>query len=154
MIYSSENVKDVEQIAGDFLQKIVENNSAKNATVVFLSGELGAGKTTFTKNFAKILGIKERLSSPTFIIFKKYKIPQNKKNKELNINFKNFFHIDAYRLKDEKDLLHLGWEEILKDKENLIFIEWGEIVSKIIPKKHFKIKIEHTKTGGRKFHIK
>jgi tRNA threonylcarbamoyladenosine biosynthesis protein TsaE len=154
MIYISENTKDTENIASIFLEKIAKNILEKHATVVFLSGELGAGKTTFTKSFAKVLGIKEKLNSPTFVIMKKYKIPLYKKNKEKNISFKNFFHIDAYRLKNEKDLLHLGWQEILEEKENLIFIEWGEIVFKIIPKKHYKIKIEHTKTGGRKFHIK
>ena len=68
--------------------------------------------------------------------------------------FKYLFHLDAYRLKNEKELLHLGWEEIIGDNENLIFIEWPENIIKAMPKKHHRIHISHTKEGHRKFEIK
>ena len=78
-------------------------------------------------------------------------------------SYKLFFHLDAYRLKNEKELLHLGWEEIIADPEHLIFIEWPEQIIKAMPKKHHKILISHlprqskakagTKEGYRKFKI-
>ena len=74
---------------------------------------------------AKHLGIKNRVFSPTYVIIKNY---------ELRItNYKKFFHIDAYRLENEKELLHLGWEEIIKNDEHLVFIEWPENISKAMP---------------------
>jgi tRNA A37 threonylcarbamoyladenosine biosynthesis protein TsaE len=62
--------------------------------------------------------------------------------------------LDAYRLKNERELLHLGWEEIIGNKEHLVFVEWPENVIKALPKKHHKIKISHTKEGNRRLEIK
>jgi tRNA threonylcarbamoyladenosine biosynthesis protein TsaE len=142
----SKSLKETEKIAKDFSQKILKKNRDM-ACVVCLSGDLGTGKTTFTQSFAKNLGIKRKVNSPTFVIMKRYPLFEN------SFSFKNFVHIDAYRLKDEKELLVLGWEEIISNKENLIFIEWPEKIIKAIPKKHHKIKISHTKEGYRKFTI-
>ena len=116
------------------------------ATVVCLHGDLGTGKTTFSQFVAKNLGVKRKVNSPTFVIMKRY----NLKHK----NFRNLFHLDAYRLKNHKELLVLGWEEIISKPENLILIEWPENVIKAIPKKHHKIHISHTKEGHRNFKIK
>ena len=125
-ILSAKNIKETEKIAKIFLEKILDaKNSHKNALVVGLVGDLGAGKTTFMQAVAKHLGVKDKVRSPTFVIMKKYPL----KNKKHNF----LFHLDAYRLKNEKELLTLGWEEIIKDKKNLVFIEWPENVSKIIP---------------------
>ncbi len=99
------------------LEKIIQLNKA---TVVFLSGELGAGKTTFTKAFAKQVGIAEDIASPTFVILKRYEIQHSV--------FKNLIHIDAYRLKSYEDLIKIKFPDYLSDSENLIFIEWPEMV--------------------------
>ncbi len=140
----SRSSKETEKIAKEFL---IGLTPLKNkATVVGLYGELGTGKTTFTKSVAKILGIKSKVNSPTYVIMKSYKL----KGK----SYKNLFHIDAYRLKNEKELLHLGWNEIIENKEHLVFIEWPENVIKALPKKHHQIHITHTKEGHRKFRIK
>lgn len=139
----SKKIEDTEKIAKDFLKHTVSRVTLDTACVVGLSGDLGTGKTTFTQFIAKNLGIKIKIKSPTFIIIKNY---------ELKIkNFKKLFHIDAYRLKNHKELLNLGWEEIISKPENLIFIEWPENVKKAMPKKHHKISIKHTKEGHRKF---
>jgi tRNA threonylcarbamoyladenosine biosynthesis protein TsaE len=102
------------------------------ALVVALHGDLGAGKTAFTQEVGKILGVEENMHSPTFVIEKIY--PINYKG------FKNLIHIDAYRIEKESELLHLGWEEITSEPENLIFIEWPERVERIIPKDAINVK--------------
>lgn len=141
----SQNPKDTEKIAISFLEDIVKKGS-KKALIVGLSGELGAGKTAFTQFVAKYLGIKKKANSPTFVIMKKYPIKYGQ--------YKFLFHLDAYRLKNEKELLHLGWEEIIGNREHLIFIEWPENVKKIIPKNSVLITISHLKEGHRAFKIK
>lgn len=140
----SRNVKETSKIAHDFLNKILKNNN-KGALVVGLSGELGAGKTAFTQAVAKHLGIKKKVNSPTFVIMKKYSLKTGR--------YKFLFHLDAYRLKNAKELFYLGWEEIISNKEYLIFIEWPERVSKAMPKKYHKIHISHVVGGSRKFQI-
>jgi tRNA threonylcarbamoyladenosine biosynthesis protein TsaE len=98
----------------------------KEATILALRGDLGSGKTAFTKAVAKILGVKEHITSPTFVIMKRYAL------RDLRYAF--LIHIDAYRLETAEELLHLGWEEIVKDPKNLICIEWPERVRGVIPK--------------------
>jgi len=144
----SRNIKNTNEIAVKFLKSLKPNKSM--ATVIGLYGDLGAGKTTFTKEIAKILNIKRKVNSPTFVIMKKYKFPL----KNNYGGFKYLFHLDAYRFKNEKELLHLGWDEIISKKEHLVFIEWPENIIKAMPKKHHKISISHTKEGHRKFNIK
>jgi tRNA threonylcarbamoyl adenosine modification protein YjeE len=97
----------------------------------------------FTKYVAKELGIKKKVASPTFVVMKRYPLKHEM--------FKNFYHLDAYRLKNEKELLALGWKETISNPENIVFIEWPELVAKAMPKKHFKIKIKHIKEGEREF---
>jgi tRNA threonylcarbamoyladenosine biosynthesis protein TsaE len=127
---TSRSIKETGEIAKIFLEKILKkDNLRQGALVVGLSGNLGAGKTTFFQAVAKHLGIKDKVRSPTFVIIKKYPLKKNQKNKKYDF----LFHLDAYRLKDEGELLHLGWEEIINDKKNLVFIEWPENVSKVIP---------------------
>ena len=160
----SKNIKETEKIAERFLSKLKLSNKA---TVVGLYGDLGAGKTAFVQAVGRILGIKRKVNSPTYVIMKNYEISQKKASKDfrsralasscpqenfLALSFYNkLIHIDTYRLKNEKELLHLGWEEIIESPENLIFIEWPERVIKAMPKKHHKIEISHTKEGHRKF---
>src|ERR1035437_9279245 len=138
----SKNTKETEKIAKIFLKRILNAKSLpKGALAVCLSGDLGTGKTAFTQSIAKHLGIKEKIKSPTFVIMKSYKLKAK--------NYKRFFHIDAYRLKNEKELLSLGWEGIISNKEHLVFIEWPENVSKIIPTDARFIYISHGKNGSR-----
>jgi tRNA threonylcarbamoyladenosine biosynthesis protein TsaE len=156
----SKSTQETAQIAKTFLDKmltpVVEQSSLRGkkskkgregALVVALSGDLGAGKTAFTKAVARHLGIKDKVTSPTFIIIKKYPLKKSK-------NYKFLFHLDAYRLKDEKELLHLGWEEIINNKEHMVFIEWPENVSKIIPRGARFIYIKSDENGYRNLELK
>ncbi|MDP9249181.1 MAG: tRNA (adenosine(37)-N6)-threonylcarbamoyltransferase complex ATPase subunit type 1 TsaE [bacterium] len=129
--------KDTADTAKIFLDKILEKKYPARATVVGLSGNLGAGKTAFVKAIAKHLGIKATVNSPTFVLIKKYSLP--------HANFKFMFHIDAYRLKHEKELKYLGWDEIIADPRHLVFIEWPEQVIAVMPKHSRYIHIAHEK---------
>ncbi len=93
-----------------------------------LYGNLGSGKTTFLKGFAKGVGVKEEVTSPTFLIYKKYEAEGGK----------NFYHFDAYRI-EGKDLSSLGFEKIIKRKENIVAIEWSENIEEKIPREAVKI---------------
>jgi len=147
-LFISSSTEETKEIAQFFLKDILNKNKFN---LVLLKGDLGSGKTTFTQIIGKSLGIKHIINSPTFVIMKKYLIP--KENKQ-NSFFKHLFHLDAYRLNNEKELLFLDWEKIISNPENLIFIEWPEKVKKAIPQKHHLISIEHLKEGKRKFKIK
>jgi tRNA threonylcarbamoyladenosine biosynthesis protein TsaE len=130
------NLEEMQNLASDF----VENLSPKenSATIVALSGDLGAGKTTFSQGVAKSLGVEENVVSPTFVIMKIYEIE--------NINFNHLIHIDAYRLEKKEELLNLGWQKIISDPKNLILIEWPERVGELIEEAGqnvIKINLQH-----------
>jgi len=128
----------------------------KNAVIISLEGELGAGKTTFTQGFAKGLGIKENPRSPTFVIMRAYAIltlPAGRRHKPYALQHKayglrQFIHIDAYRI-SVKDLKVLGWNILIKNSGNIILIEWGNILKKEISKKTMRIIFKH---AGRSQH--
>ncbi|MES2623426.1 MAG: tRNA (adenosine(37)-N6)-threonylcarbamoyltransferase complex ATPase subunit type 1 TsaE [Patescibacteria group bacterium] len=105
-----------------FAKEILSKISAKadGAYIVFLSGDLGSGKTTTTKSIAYELGIQEDITSPTFVILKRYEIEKGE--------FKNLIHVDAYRLKGYTELQRIKFEEYMKDSQNLILLEWPEMV--------------------------
>ncbi len=104
----------------NFIDVLNNKKNKDRATVVFLHGDLGAGKTTFTKNFFKYLNVDIDIQSPTFVILKRY---------DFNLfDFENFVHIDAYRLNGFNDLKKIKFEEYLNNKKNLIFIEWPSLV--------------------------
>jgi len=114
----------------------------KKALVIGLEGDLGAGKTTFTQGFAKGLGIKNKILSPTFVIFKRFKI----KNKY-------FYHIDCYRIRNSKELILLGFKEIISSPSNIVIIEWADKIRKIMPKNTIWIKFKFIDETKRKIDI-
>lgn len=123
-IKQSKSLSDTAVLAGVFLKNITPHRDG--ATIFGLSGDLGSGKTAFTKEVAHLLGIKkEEVTSPTFVIEKIYLISHK--------DFSHLIHIDAYRLDSPEELLHLGWEDIRKDPKNLILIEWPEKVKTLLP---------------------
>ena len=135
MKYISKSLEDTQKIAEEFISSI--SADPETAIVVGLYGDLGAGKTSFTQSIAKIFGVEDKVTSPTFVIEKIYELP---KINELQ-KFTHMIHIDAYRLEKSEELLHLGWQEIISDKNNIIFIEWPERVENIMPE-HIKIHLK------------
>lgn len=130
MKYITHSEEDNLKIAREFLSSLSPNSSTQ---VIGLYGNLGAGKTAFAKAVAKVLGVPDIITSPTFVIEKIYELKGQK--------FQHLIHIDSYRLEKEEELLHLGWEEIISDPGNLILIEWPEKVEGIMPE-HIKIKFD------------
>jgi tRNA threonylcarbamoyladenosine biosynthesis protein TsaE len=131
MKHISKSVVETAAIAQSVLTSLRQK---KQATVLALYGDLGSGKTTFTQELGKLLGIEGSMQSPTFVIMKKYQLSDK--------NYKQFYHIDAYRLGKPEELSRLGWEEIVSSPENLIAIEWAERAEDLLPKDcvriHFK----------------
>ena len=142
MEFLSKSVKKTQRIAADLAQKIIKT---KKSAVIALEGELGAGKTVFVKGFAKALGIKSKIKSPTFVLMKKYKVPQGT----------NLYHLDCYRVGNHKDLKIPELKEILDMSHNhdIVLIEWAERVKEILPKKHITVHIDHISKNERKITI-
>jgi len=153
------NLNETQKVAEDLVEQIYATSEVAcgGATVIGLTGDLGSGKTAFTQGFARVLGIKEKITSPTFVLQKNYKIcsVKFKTNQNSKIQkFKNLIHIDAYRLDDPKELVNLGWEEIVGNPKNIIIVEWVERIKKILPKKYIQINLEHINEDKRRIRIK
>ncbi len=115
---------------------------ARTATLVTLSGELGAGKTTFTQAVAKAVGIAEAVTSPTFVLEKIYELPAGQV-------FERLVHIDAYRLSGGEELSALGFSELMYDPGNLIVLEWPEKVADTLPTPTIAITLTVNPDGSR-----
>lgn len=125
-------------------KEIVSILKETGITIITLSGDLGAGKTTLTRYLAKDFGFKDTVSSPTFVIQKQYI------KKSHNSLFEKILHIDLYRLNAVDEIIEIGLLEF--EKENLYIIEWPEMIEEILAnKKHLKIKIAHEEDNSRKF---
>jgi tRNA threonylcarbamoyladenosine biosynthesis protein TsaE len=144
-ITSSAN--QTKKLAEKIARKIIKKEPETNAFVIGLKGDLGGGKTTFVQGFAKGLGVKEKILSPTFVIYKKFKTLNYKLP---TINYKLFYHFDCYRVKNPKEILELGFKEIIKNPENIVVIEWADKIKKIMPENTFWIKFDFIDESTRK----
>lgn len=142
LVLETKSPKETQKIAGT-LAKEIANKFSDSAIVITLEGDLGSGKTTFVRGFARALGVKEKISSPTFILMKTYPLRRQGR-------FKHLVHIDCYRLGKPKELLHLGFRDLIKDKDGIILIEWADKIKKILPKNAVKISFRHISPNKRK----
>ncbi len=139
MKFFSENISDTKELAKILSREILLTKPDTKKAIVFgLVGELGAGKTAFTREFVKAAGVKEKVLSPTFLIMRSFDL-KNKKTR-----FKKIYHIDAYRM-EAKDLLKLGLKEIINNPQNIVMLEWADKVGKIMPRETFWINFKHGK---------
>ena len=136
--YLSKDAKETQSIAADIARK------CHPGTTICLYGNLGSGKTTFSKGFAKALEISDNISSPTFVILKQYRFKEN------NI----LYHFDLYRLETTKDIENIGLTDIGKDKNGIILIEWAEKAKSILPKNRIDIYFEYIDENTRKIRIR
>ncbi|NCO44845.1 tRNA (adenosine(37)-N6)-threonylcarbamoyltransferase complex ATPase subunit type 1 TsaE [Candidatus Wolfebacteria bacterium] len=138
-IYSAQTKK----IAGLLAEEILADKSKrKNSLALALSGDLGSGKTTFTQGFLRGLGIKNKITSPTFVIAKNYKLKTwNLKLKTQN--YKHAWHFDCYRIRKPAELFSLGFKDVLADPRNIVLIEWPEVIKKVLPKNSIWINFKH-----------
>src|SRR3989338_3529631 len=112
---------DLERVTGDILSELAKEQRTSSAVVLGLHGDLGAGKTTFVQMLADQLGVQESVTSPTFVIMKKYQTKDQR--------FSTLVHIDAYRLESAEELEVLDFSSELSDEKNIICIEWAEKVT-------------------------
>lgn len=127
----------------------------KTGVIICLTGELGAGKTTFTQGILKGLKVEGPYTSPTFLIIKQYKKKFSSSKQIPNSKFQihHIYHIDAYRVNSE-DILNLGWKEIIANSQNVVIIEWADRIKKIIPSNSLWINFKWIALDKRKISFK
>lgn len=124
-------------VAEKLAREASKTKKLNHALIFALQGNLGAGKTTFIKGFIRGLGYKKRITSPTFLIFKRFDV----KNK----GFKNVYHVDAYRIKRGSELDVLGFKEVLSSSQNIVLVEWADKIKKVLPERTIWIKFDYGK---------
>lgn len=107
--------------------------------VVFLRGELGAGKTTFARALLRALGVGERVKSPTYSLLERY-----------TVNSHDAFHLDLYRIADAGELEWLGLDE-LDAPETIVLVEWPERGRGALPAPDLEVALEHDGPGRRAY---
>ncbi len=123
MVYITNSPEETFEVAKEFAQKL------KIGDVVTLDGDLGAGKTAFTRGVASGLEITDAVVSPTFTVVNEYvngKIP--------------LFHFDVYRIDSSDDLYDIGWEDYLT-RDGIIMVEWASIVKDIFDMPLYEVTI-------------
>ena len=136
-IYKDLKINDLYSVA----EKILPLSSEYK--VILLEGEMGAGKTTFTKELAKAFNISDPISSPTYSLVNEYE----------NQEGKIFFHFDFYRIKNEEEALEIGVEEYLYSG-NVCFLEWSSRIPSLIPSKHLVVSIEIKDPNSRNIKVR
>ena len=128
------NLEQTQAFAESFCQSLAGGD------VVVLSGDLGAGKTTFTKFVGKSMGIKEPITSPTYTLLNEY-----------DGNDLKLYHFDMYRIDDLDEVLETGVTEYFGKQNGVCIIEWAENIKPLLPKKLTKITISKVDDTTRKF---
>jgi tRNA threonylcarbamoyladenosine biosynthesis protein TsaE len=146
--YLSKSLAETQKIAEDFIKKIAGQKSDR-ATVVGLFGDLGSGKTTFAQAIGQCLGVEAVMTSPTFVIMKKYSLRSDISNLTPN----TLIHIDAYRLDSGQELLNLNLTEDLANPQNLILIEWPERIEGVLPKNLIRINFKFVSETQREIEL-
>lgn len=129
-----------EQETFDFAQNYAQE--LQGGEIIGLDGDLGAGKTIFSKGLAKGLDVKNIVTSPTFVIMKVYDANHPK--------IKKLCHIDAYRITSAEDIIAIGAEEYFNRSDAVTIIEWAGNIKKILPPKTKFIEISHLPENQRK----
>jgi len=120
--------------------------SMKGGELLCMYGDLGAGKTTFVKGFVGALSKNQKISSPTFVLMKHYRVSRGKIDEVV--------HIDAYRISDTSEILNIGFEEFIGDGRKVVIIEWADKIKNIFPKQRIDIHIKHLGVDTRQIEIK
>lgn len=145
--YTTHSPEETQNIASAIVTALGKIQGKRGtSTIIALQGNLGAGKTVFVKGVARVLGIEETITSPTFVIEKMYTLPEGKPWKKL-------IHIDAYRLQSEEELSSIDWVNIATDPNNLIVMEWPEQVGMGVPDRAVWIEFEVLDENTRKLLI-
>jgi len=149
----TKSLEETHALAAEFLRNSLSSplHVPRAARVFGLYGDLGSGKTAFVQGIAKALGIMHPVTSPTFVIQKRYELPEREAwslehgNPALHATsstLRHLIHIDAYRFSEGKDMAALRWEEIVADPGNIVFLEWPEIVESALPRNLIPLKFK------------
>ena len=128
--YASKSVTETKKIAKNIAKTF------KGGEVLGLVGNLGTGKTHFTKGLAEYFEIKNPITSPTFVVMKVYDIKGNKYINKMS-------HADAYRLETGEDALAIGLGEYIENNKCLTVIEWAERIKDVLPKDTIWVKFNY-----------
>ena len=160
MLFLSKSEKETQKMAGNLATKVIK---LQKPVIMALEGELGAGKTTFAKGFAKALGVRTRIKSPTFVLMKKYSISSSgysSRSQDRRSAIASglaadryLYHLDCYRVGDHNNLSTLDLGSIFSMPGNIVLIEWPERVREILPKKLIRVRIDHISLNKRKIQI-
>jgi len=131
----SRSESETENIAKDFSPFVDEG------MVIVLIGELGAGKTFFTKKLLSCFNI-NTANSPTFAIVNEYN------------GLKKFYHFDFYRINKPQELIDIGIEDYFSDSEAICIIEWGNLFSELLPQERIEIEIKFKSENERLFEVR
>ncbi len=138
--FISESESKTLKFAEDFAKQL------RGGEIIALIGELGAGKTVFTKGMARGFGIKQKIQSPTFLLMKIYKVTKSGSQEVREITF--LCHVDAYRLGNAGELVDIGILDWLGRADTVTVIEWADKVPEFLRgEKVIKIKMELGKRG-------
>jgi tRNA threonylcarbamoyladenosine biosynthesis protein TsaE len=135
----TKNSEETKKVGQDLAEKI------ENGTTILLYGELGAGKTTFVQGFAKGLGIKDRILSPTFVLQRIHDVEKGK--------IKRLNHLDLYRIETPIEIKNLGVEELFDEPESITLIEWADRLLNFKPKNGYKINFKNLEDTEREIEI-
>jgi len=157
---TTKNPEQTKGFARALLKEWLEINKDKNSSwLVCLYGDLGGGKTTFAQGLAEELGVKETVASPTFVIMKKYVSSGHRRRTSAcspsMANTKKYilYHFDCYRISSYRDIIDLGWEDIISGKNNIIVVEWPEKIKEILPNGGLNIEFEFIDGRSRRIRI-
>ena len=121
--------------------------SPKNSYLIYLQGQLGAGKTSLVRACLRELGVEGPIKSPTYTLLEPYevKLREGKASSASKFGLK-IAHLDLYRLQEPEELDYIGGRD-LKDNYQLVFVEWPEKAQGYIPESDIKIQLNHRDIG-------
>lgn len=131
--FVSRSEEETEKFGGALARELAPGS------VVLLYGDLGAGKTVFSRGFARGLGITEPVSSPTYTIVQEYELASGGR----------LYHMDLYRISDSRAALDFGVDEFLSDPNALALVEWPERIAELLPEDAIRVELTHLSSGER-----
>lgn len=130
------NFKEMDRLAS----KVAE--SLENGGVLGLIGNLGTGKTTFTKRICKYFGITENVKSPTFTYVIEYTSGR-----------RPVYHFDVYRIMNPGEIYEIGFEDYIGEESSIVIVEWADNIIDEMPENTVYVEIEHNGEDTRRISI-
>ena len=137
-IYFSNSEAETEALGAALARELAPGS------IVLLCGDLGAGKTVFSRGFARGLGITEPVTSPTYPIVQEYEL----------LTGRRLYHMDLYRIGDENAALGFGVDEFLNEPGAISLVEWPERIRGLLPDTAIRVELLHRAEDKREIHVR